>query len=97
MPNKTIGEMTDRELDELLTEIAEERENRKRKVFTALPREEMCFADVIEQAVHMHEAEMTNGDCYDDDDNKQYLYEAVMEAIYGKDYFKRLRESTAQG
>lgn len=36
--------------------------------------------------------EVTNGKYHEDNDNAQYMYEAVMKAVYGEDYFKWLNQ-----
>jgi hypothetical protein len=38
--------------------------------------------------------EIEKGTYHEDNDNAHYIYEAVMQAIYGKDYFKWMNENT---
>lgn len=45
------------------------------------------WSNVIKQAEDIRD-EVVNGEYHEDNDNDHYLYEAVMEAVFGKDFFK---------
>lgn len=60
---------------------------------TPTVQDDIDWSEVIENAKSEVE-EVLNGEYHEDNDNTQYMYEAVMQAVYGKDYFKWLNQNT---
>lgn len=75
------------ELDQLSSSIAKEKEERTKN--SIKPLETPNWDNVIRQAEVALRLEIEHKD---DKDSDHYMYEAVLEAVYGKDVFKRLRE-----
>lgn len=87
--------MDQRHFENFTDEQLEEELNRRKKMRAETPqvRQNIDWSEVMSQAAAEVEA-ITSGEYNEDEDDKQYMYEAVMTAIYGSDYFEWANKNT---
>lgn len=81
-----LEEMNDTELDELVERIEKEKLKRLNNLQVL---DEIDVDSIVDSAKGVHEASVQGHE-----QELNYLYEAVMEAVYGSDYFDKLNEIT---
>lgn len=73
------------------TEKLKEELNRRETIPDVQPLTMIRFDEVKKQVIEAVEKRLKDGE-WPDDDSEHYIYEAAVEAVYGDDIFKRLRD-----
>ena len=79
-------------IDELKAEV-ERRAQQEKESIQPIPPDQIDWSNVIAGAIRTVDA-IKDSTYYDDNDDEHYAWEAVMKAVYGKDYFTWHRNNT---
>jgi len=76
--------------EELINELEKRKLNKTRP---QLKKDNIDLSGVISQAEHIINS-VVNDTYYEENDNPQFIYEAVMTALYGDDFFEWFNKNT---